>query len=213
MVQAAMSTPIRILIADDHPLIREGLLALLAGYPDIELVGEAADGKEAVDMFMRLQPDLLVLDLQMPVLSGLDAMAAILARDPDARIIVLTTYDTQQLVAQALGAGARAYLLKTAVRVDLVKTIRTVHATGRRIIDAGVVETLQANSLNNTLTRRETDVLKLIACGNTNREIGLALHLTEETVKSYVKSLLSKLSANDRAHAVAIGIKRGLIET
>ncbi len=213
MVQAAMSTPIRILIADDHPLIREGLLALLAGYPDIELVGEAADGKEAVDLFMRLQPDLLVLDLQMPVLSGLDAMAAILARDPDARIIVLTTYDTQQLVAQALGAGARAYLLKTAVRVDLVNTIRTVHATGRRIIDAGVVETLQANSLNNTLTRRETDVLKLIACGNTNREIGLALHLTEETVKSYVKSLLSKLSANDRAHAVAIGIKRGLIET
>lgn len=213
MVQAAMSTPIRILIADDHPLIREGLLALLAGYPDIELVGEAADGKEAVDLFMRLQPDLLVLDLQMPVLSGLDAMAAILARDPDARIIVLTTYDTQQLVAQALGAGARAYLLKTAVRVDLVNTIRTVHATGRRIIDAGVVETLQANSLNDTLTRRETDVLKLIACGNTNREIGLALHLTEETVKSYVKSLLSKLSANDRAHAVAIGIKRGLIET
>lgn len=213
MVQAAMSTPIRILIADDHPLIREGLLALLAGYPDIELVGEAADGKEAVDLFMRLQPDLLVLDLQMPVLSGLDAMAAILARDPDARIIVLTTYDTQQVVAQALGAGARAYLLKTAVRVDLVNTIRTVHATGRRIIDAGVVETLQANSLNNTLTRRETDVLKLIACGNTNREIGLALHLTEETVKSYVKSLLSKLSANDRAHAVAIGIKRGLIET
>ncbi|MEZ2131908.1 MULTISPECIES: response regulator [unclassified Sinorhizobium] len=202
--------PIRVLTADDHLLIREGLAALVASCPDIAIVGEASDGEETIELYEKLKPDILLLDLQMPKLGGIEAMAVIRSRHPSARIIVLTTYDTEQLAIKAIAHGARAYLLKSSVRRDLIDTIRSVHS-GRRHVDRDVAATIASYADNDLLTNREVDVLRLIAAGNSNREIGVHLSITEETVKGHVKSILSKLSANDRAHAVAVGLKRGII--
>jgi DNA-binding NarL/FixJ family response regulator len=196
--------------ADDHVLIREGLAALLAAHPDIEIVGEAADGEEAIARYDELMPDILVLDLQMPKRHGIEVLNEIRKKHPAARVIVLTTYDLEQLASKAIAAGAQAYLLKTSVRRELVNTIRAV-ASGRRHVDAEIATTLATHAHDEPLTPREISVLALVAEGNSNREIGLGLSITEETVKGHIKSILSKLSANDRAHAVAIGAKRGII--
>ena len=177
----------------------------------MELIGEASNGLEAIEQFRTHRPDVTLMDLQMPEMSGIDALSAIRAEFPEARIIVLTTYAGDVQVSRALRSGARAYLLKDMLRKELLETIRAVHAGHKRLsseVAAGIAE----HAADEVLTPRETDVLRLIAAGNANKEIGTQLGLTEDTVKSHVKSILAKLEANDRTHAVTIGLKRGIIE-
>lgn len=206
-----MTKSIRILTVDDHALIREGLAALLAGHPGIAIVGEASDGDEAIVKFDELLPDIVLLDLQMPRMSGLEALDAIRRKHPWSRFIVLTTYDTEQLASKALSAGAHAYLLKSSVRHELVDTIHAVFR-GQRRVAADVAENLAIHADDDPLTPREVNVLQLIAGGNSNRAVGEHLSISEETVKGHVKSILVKLVAKDRTHAVALAIKRGIID-
>jgi len=205
------STPIRILAVDDHPLIREGVAALLAGQPDLNLVAEAANGREAIEQFRIHRPDITLMDLQMPGTSGLEAIIAIRDEFPSARIIVLTTYAGDTQVYRALAAGARGFLLKSAVRKELPESIRLVHAGQRRIAPEVATE-LAEHAGDEALSRREVEVLELIAGGNANKMIAAQLSITEETVKGHVKNILAKLTANDRTHAVTIGLKRGIID-
>ncbi|MDI7862342.1 response regulator transcription factor [Rhizobiaceae bacterium n13] len=203
--------PIRVLVVDDHHLIREGIAALVASQGDIEIVGEAADGNQAVAQFEALRPDVMLLDLQMPGMGGLEALADIKSRHPQARIVILTTYDGDHLASRALAAGAQAYILKSSVRRELLDTIRAVFR-GQKHVQADVAAKLSDHAGEDVLTTRELAVLSLIAEGNTNKAIGERLSITEETVKGYVKSILAKLHAKDRTHAVTLGIKRGIIE-
>ncbi len=203
--------PIRVLSVDDHLLLREGVAALLATQSDVKLVAEASNGREAIDQFRRHRPDVTLMDLQMPEMDGVDAMIAICEEFPAARIIVLTTYDGDALVLRALRAGARAYLLKGLLRKELLETIRLVHAGQKRIAPA-VATKLAEHAMDDALTPREVDVLRLIAGGNANKAIASELAITEETVKGHVKNILAKLAANDRTHAVTIGLKRGIID-
>jgi DNA-binding NarL/FixJ family response regulator len=205
------SPPIRILSVDDHPLLREGVAALLAGQADLKLVAEAANGREAVEQFRTHRPDVTLMDLQMPEMNGIEAMLAIRAEDPSARIIVLTTYVGDAQVLRALEAGARGYLLKSTLRRELPDTIRLVHAGHKRIVPE-VATQLAEHAGDEALSNREVEVLKLIAAGNANKMIAAHLAITEETVKGHVKNILAKLTANDRTHAVTIGLKRGIIE-
>ena len=202
---------LRVLAVDDHPLLREGIAALIGSEEDMELVGEASNGREAVDLFRKYQPDITLMDLQMPEMNGIDAIGAIRGEFPEARIIVLTTHPGDSLVSRALKAGARAYLLKGMLRKELSETIRAVHA-GQKRISSEVAAEIAEHSTDNGLTPREIDVLRLVAAGNTNKEIGARLSLTEVTVKSHVKNILAKLGANDRTHAVTIALKRGIID-
>jgi DNA-binding NarL/FixJ family response regulator len=202
---------IRILSVDDHPLLREGVAALLAGQPDMTLVGEASNGREAIEQFRKHRPDVTLMDLQMPEMNGVDAMIAICAEFPMARIIVLTTYTGDVQVLRALKAGARAYLLKGLLRKELLETIRLVHAGGKRM-PAEVATELAEHATDDALSPRESEVLRLISGGNANKEIAAQLSITEETVKGHVKNILAKLNANDRTHAVTIGLKRGIID-
>jgi DNA-binding NarL/FixJ family response regulator len=201
---------IRILAADDHPLLRKGIVALVNAEPDMKLVAEASNGKEAVDAFRAHRPDVTVMDLQMPMVDGLDAIHAIREEFPEARIIVLTTYSGDMRVLRALRAGARAYILKGNVHEELLTTIRAVNA-GHKRIPPDVAAELAIHSTDDALTEREIDVLKLIATGNGNKQIADKLSITEATVKSRITSILSKLGANDRTHAVTIGLERGII--
>jgi len=202
---------IRILTVDDHPMLREGIAALVASQPDMKLVAEASTGREAVEQFRKHKPDLTLMDLQMPEMDGIEAMAAICSEFPDARIIVLTTYKGDVQVLRALKAGARAYLLKGLLRKELLETIRAVHA-GQKRIPAEIAAELADHAVDDALTAREIDVLRLIALGNANKLVADQLAITEDTVKGHVKNILSKLGASDRTHAVTIALKRGIIE-
>lgn len=205
------NTPIRVLVADDHPLLREGVAALIGGQPDLELVAEAANGIEAIAQYRKYKPDVTLMDLQMPQMSGSDAIHAICTEFPGARIIVLTTYTGDVQVMRALKYGARAYLLKSVLHKELLVTIRNVFA-GRKALSPEVAAEVADHVVEGGLTSREVEVLQLIAGGNANKEIAAQLFVTEETVKSRVKSILTKLGANDRTHAVMIGLKRGIIQ-
>ena len=203
--------PIRILSVDDHPLLREGVAALLASQPDMLLIGEASNGREAIEQFRKHRPDVTLMDLQMPEMNGVDAMIAICGEYPTARIIVLTTYTGDVQVLRALKAGARGYLLKGLLRKELLETIRLVHA-GQKRIPPEVAHELAEHATDGALSAREIEVLRLIAGGNANKEIAVQLSITEETVKGHIKNILAKLDANDRTHAVTIGLKRGIID-
>ena len=202
---------IRILTADDHALLREGIATLVEIEPDMELVAQAATGREAIEQFRRHRPDITLMDLQMPDMSGIEAIIAIRSECPNARIIVLTTYAGDVQVVRALKAGARGYLLKGNVHADLLATIRAVHA-GQKRLSPEVAAELAVHTAEDQLTERELDVLKLIAKGNANKEIAARLSIREDTVKSHVGNILDKLGANDRTHAVTIAVKRGIIE-
>jgi DNA-binding NarL/FixJ family response regulator len=208
---SAERPPIRILSVDDHALLRAGVAALLAGQSDMQLVAEASNGREAIEQFRKHRPDITLMDLQMPEMNGVDAMITICGEFPAARIIVLTTYAGDVQVMRALRAGARAYLLKGLLRKELLETIRLVHAGQKRILPEVATELAQ-HATDDALSSREIEVLRLIAGGNANKEIGAQLSITEETVKGHIKNILAKLGANDRTHAVTIGLKRGIID-
>lgn len=205
-----MGSPITVLVADDHPLIRDGIAALLSQETDLALVGEAADGEQAVAMHLSLRPDVTLMDLQMPGVGGLEALMAIRKAVPAARVVVLTTYAGDALARRALKAGAQAYLLKSAVRKDLADTIRAVHR-GQIRVSADVASVIASRMGAEDLSPRELDVLALVAEGNSNKTVAAKLGLAEETVKGHVKNILAKLEARDRTHAVVLGIARGLI--
>ena len=202
---------IRIMIADDHPLLREGVAAVLANQKDMQVVAEAGNGIEAVDLFCRHVPDITLMDLQMPCLNGVDAIRAIRTHAPEARIIVLTTYSGDMQASRALRAGAAGYLLKGMDIDEPTETIRAVHA-GKKRIPPDIANELAEHAADDELTEREIDVLRLIAGGNSNKQIADKLSVGEATIKSHVTNILSKLGANDRSHAVTIGLKRGIVE-
>lgn len=207
---APPSAPIRVLIADDHPLMREGIAALLAGQDGMAVVALAADGFDAVAQFARHRPDLCLMDLQMPGSDGVAAIAAIRRLQADARIVVLTTFGGDARVAAALRAGAAGYLLKDVLGTELVDTVRAVCA-GRQVISPALKRELAAHAISDNLSSRELDVLRLAACGRSNRDIGVALVIREATVKTHMSTILAKLGASDRTHAVAIAVQRGYI--
>lgn len=207
-----MSTaPIRVLAVDDHPLIREGIAALIANQHDMELVAEASSGMEAVEKFRATHPDVTLMDLQMPAMSGIDAITAIRAEHPSARIVVLTTYEGDALAERALKAGAQAYVLKGLIGRDLMETIRVVHAGSKRI-NLDVAVQLASHAGETGLSAREIEVLCLIAAGQSNKIIAAQLFISEATAKGHVRNILAKLGANDRTHAVTLALRRGIIQ-
>ena len=211
LARASTQPPIKVLVADDHPLMREGIAALLAQEPDMKLVGEASDGAQAIALHRSTRPHVTLMDLQMPRAGGLEAIAAIRAEVPGARIVVLTTYAGDVLARRALKAGAQAYLLKSAVRKDLMDTIRAVHR-GQIRVSADVAAAMAMAVGSEDLSPREQEVLALIAGGHSNKVVAGKLSLSEETVKGHVKNILGKLGARDRTHAVALGMARGLLD-
>jgi len=205
------SPVIRVLTVDDHALLRKGIALLVNAEPDMELIGEASTGLEAIKQFKQHRPDVTLMDLQMPGMSGIEAMIAIRNEFADARIIVLTTYAGDAQVIRALKAGARGYLLKAQVNRELLEIIRSVHS-GHKRIPPEIAAELADHTGEDELSAREIEVLRLVAAGNANKEIAAQLSIGEETVKRHVTNILAKLRANDRTHAVTIGIKRGIIE-
>jgi DNA-binding NarL/FixJ family response regulator len=202
---------IKVLSVDDHALLREGIAALVNAESDMKIVAEATNGQEAIEKFRLHRPDVTLMDLQMPALNGIEAIIGIRSEFPNARVIVLTTYAGDVQVLRALKAGARGYILKGHVRRELLDTIRAVYA-GQKRIPPEVAAELAEHAADDDLTVREIDVLRLIATGNANKEIAVQLSIAEDTVKSHVTNILAKLGANDRTHAVTIGLKRGIIE-
>lgn len=203
--------PIRILTVDDHQLLREGIAAVLERQADMTLVGEAGSGSEAIEAFRRLRPDVTLMDLRMPDMSGIDAIAAIRAEFPHARIIVLTTYTGDAQAAAALKAGAAGYLLKNLVRRELIETIRAVHA-GKRRVPPEIATEIAEHVADDALTAREIEVLRRVAAGKSNKVIAAELAISEGTVKTHMKSILPKLEATDRTHAVMIALRRGILD-
>jgi DNA-binding NarL/FixJ family response regulator len=205
------SESIRILTVDDHQLLREGIAAVLERQEDMTLVAQASNGREAVDSFRRLRPDVTLMDLRMPDMSGIEAITAIRAEFPDARIIVLTTYAGDAQAAAALKAGAVGYLLKNLVRKELLETIRVVHS-GKRRVPPEIATEIAEHVADDELTERELDVLRRVAAGKSNKLIAAELDISEGTVKTHMKSILPKLDASDRTHAVMIALKRGILD-
>jgi two-component system, NarL family, response regulator len=210
-MMARALTPIRILAVDDHPILREGIAALIARQPDMSLVGEAANAQEAIRQYRSVRPDVTLMDIQMPEGSGINAIVDIRSEFPAARIIVLTTYSGDVLANRALKSGACGYLLKGVVRKELIETIRQVHSGARRI-DPDVAVALASHLNDGGLSVREAEVLTLVASGKSNKVIAGNLGLSEETIKGYLKSILVKLGASDRTHAVTLAQRRGIIE-
>lgn len=204
-------TRIRVLAVDDHPLLREGIAGLIADESDMTLVGEAANGREAIEQFRAHRPDVTLMDLMMPEMNGVEATIAIRAEFPDARIIVLTTYTGDVQAARALNAGASGYLLKNSLRTELMVTIRAVHA-GRRVLPPDLTTAMARHAAEEALSPSEIRILRLIAGGLSNKEIATKLAITEEAVKGQVKHILSKLGASDRTHAAVIGLRNGIID-
>jgi DNA-binding NarL/FixJ family response regulator len=202
--------PISVLVVDDHPILREGVAAVLHRQDDIRLAGEAENGVQAVERFRELRPDVILMDLQMPGQTGLEAIRVIRAEAPDARIVVLTTYDGDAQAFQAMKAGATAYLLKSSLRKELVETIRDVHA-GRRRMSPEIAEKVAVHSIDERLSDREIDILRLVSEGQANKQIARGLSISEETVKAHLKSIFGKLDAADRTHAVTVAVRRGII--
>jgi DNA-binding NarL/FixJ family response regulator len=202
---------IRILTVDDHALLRNGIAGLVNAEPDMKMIAEAATGAEAIKQFRQHRPDITLMDLQMPDMSGIETIIGIKSDFPEARIIVLTTYSGDVQVVRALRAGARGFLLKGRVNRELLDVIRAVHA-GQKRIPLEIAEELAEHAGEENLTAREQEVLGLVAKGNANKEIAARLAITEETVKSHITKILAKLRANDRTHAVTIGLKRGIID-
>ena len=202
---------IRIMTVDDHPLLRDGIAALINADPGMQLVAEACDGEEAMARFRLHRPDVTLMDLQMPNVNGTEAIGRIRSEFPDAKILVLSTYAGDVQVLGALKAGARGYLLKGNVRTELLNAIRAVHA-GRKLIPPEIAEELAEHAGDDQLSAREIDVLRLIAEGNANKQIADKLSIGETTVKNHISNILSKLAANDRTHAVTIALQRGIIE-
>jgi DNA-binding NarL/FixJ family response regulator len=203
------AAPIRVLTVDDHDLLREGVVSVIQSEPDMALAGEAKNGAEAVERYRALRPDVTLMDLQMPEMNGIDAIRAIRGEFPSARIIVLTTYEGDVLALRAIRAGAAGYLLKGMLRRDLLDTIRAVHA-GKRRIPPEIAQGIAEHQADDLLSPREIDVLQLVAAGRSNKIIADELSIAEETVKTHMKSIMGKLSASDRTHAVSIAVKRGI---
>jgi DNA-binding NarL/FixJ family response regulator len=201
---------IRVLCVDDHPLVRKGLAAILANEPDITLAGEADNGHDAVRLFRELQPDVVLMDLRMPALDGVDTTRAVLAEFPDARVLALTSFDGDQDIYRALAAGVRGYLLKESAYTEVVQAIRTIHA-GKRLMPPAVAERLSEYFPQIVLTLRETEVLELVSQGLGNKEIADRLGTANGTIKMHVQNILDKLGAADRTHAVTMAIRRGIL--
>ena len=208
---AAHDARIRVLVADDHPVVRDGVASMIEGQDDMEVAGEAASGEEAMALFRALQPDVMLLDLKLPDMDGIEVILRLRAENPAARIIMLTTFTGDVQAKRALTAGAAGYMLKGSLRHELRQAIREVHA-GKRYIQAAVAAELAEHTADGSLTAREMEVLHLVAQGCSNRLVGSRLQIKEDTVKSHVISILSKLRANDRTHAVTIALQRGFFE-
>lgn len=202
---------IRILVVDDHPVLRDGVAALLANQTDMTMVGEANNGREAIERWRELRPDVTLMDLQMPGMNGVDAIGAIHAEHPQARIIVLTTYAGDVQAVRALRAGAAGYLLKRSLRTELVDAIRDVHR-GQRHVHRDVAGEIAVHVADEPLSEREVAILRQVSIGHANKQIALRLGLSEETVKGHLKSIFAKLDVADRTHAVTVAVRRGIIE-
>jgi DNA-binding NarL/FixJ family response regulator len=203
--------PIRILVVDDHPILREGVASILEDRTDMNLVGEARDGVEAIVRFRELQPDVTLMDLQMPGMSGLEAIKAIRGEQPNARIVVLTTYDGDVQAVRALKAGAMGYLLKSSLRTEMLDAIREVHG-GRRYLHRHIADEIALHVVDDALSEREVAVLQLVAVGKANKQVAWELGVSEETVKAHLKAIFAKLDVADRTHAVTVAARRGIIE-
>jgi len=203
--------PIRILVVDDHPILREGVALILEDRSDMVVVGEARDGVEAIVRFRELRPDITLMDLQMPGMSGLEAITAIRAEHPHARIVVLTTYDGDVQAVRALKAGAMGYLLKSSLRTEMLDAIREVHG-GRRYLHRQIADEIALHVVDDALTEREVAVLQLVAVGKANKQIAWELGVSEETVKAHLKAIFTKLDVADRTHAVTVAARRGIID-
>jgi DNA-binding NarL/FixJ family response regulator len=205
-----MSNPIRILVADDHPPVRAGLASILNAQPDLTVVAEAGTGRETVEKFRLTTPDVVIVDLRMPDGDGIQTIKDLMAINPAAKTLVLTTYDTEEDIFNALEAGARGYILKDTTREEIIEAVRQIHA-GNRFLPPAIASRLADRVIRPTLTPRELDVLRLVSRGRTNKEIAVAIFVSEETVKSHMKGLFQKLNAHDRAEAVGIALQRGLL--